>query len=119
MIRLHPDSLDNIPKAQDVFASVTPNTIKGQVGIGGDWMVTTWKGACDALAKIAKPTLIITGTGYNIYVLTVNSIIIAEKIQGSWLIQINDAGHAVMSQYPDKISKVLQTFLSIKPPTTK
>ena len=31
---------------------------------------------------------------------------------GAWLIQIENAGHAGMSQYPDKINKILQTFLS-------
>ena len=29
-----------------------------------------------------------------------------------WLIQIKDAGHAVMVQYPDESGKILQTFLS-------
>lgn len=42
----------------------------------------------------------------------VNSIKIVEKIPGAWLIQIKDAGHAVMGQYPDKINRVLETFLS-------
>jgi pimeloyl-ACP methyl ester carboxylesterase len=52
--------------------------------------------------------LLITGTGteYNAYVPLTNSLIIAEKIPGVWLVQIKDAGHAVMSQYPDKINKV-------------
>ena len=40
----------------------------------------------------------------------VNSLIIAGKIPGAWLVQIKDAGHAV--QYPDKVNRVLQTFLS-------
>ena len=31
---------------------------------------------------------------------------------GAWLIQIKDAGHQLMSQYPDEINRVLQTFLS-------
>jgi pimeloyl-ACP methyl ester carboxylesterase len=41
-----------------------------------------------------------------------NSLILAGKIPGAWLAQIKDAGHAGMGQYPDKINKVLQTFLS-------
>ena len=41
-----------------------------------------------------------------------NSLIIAAKIPGSWLVHIKDAGHALMSQYPNKFNKVLQTFLS-------
>jgi pimeloyl-ACP methyl ester carboxylesterase len=31
---------------------------------------------------------------------------------GAWLIQIKDAGHLLMLQYPDKFNKVLQAFLS-------
>ena len=42
-----------------------------------------------------------------------NALVIAGKIPGAWLVQIKDAGHAVMDQYPDEISKILQTFLSI------
>ena len=41
-----------------------------------------------------------------------NSLIIAEKIPGAWLVQIKDAGHAVMNQYPEEIGKILNTFLS-------
>jgi pimeloyl-ACP methyl ester carboxylesterase len=43
---------------------------------------------------------------------TKNSLIIAEKIPGSWLVQIKDAGHTVPNQYPEEINKILQTFLS-------
>jgi pimeloyl-ACP methyl ester carboxylesterase len=57
--------------------------------------------------------LVITGTDDNLYLPHANSLILAGKIPGAWLIQIEDAGHAVMGQYPDKINKVLQTFLSI------
>jgi pimeloyl-ACP methyl ester carboxylesterase len=69
--------------------------------------------ACDELAKLAKPTLVITGTDDNNYMPNANALVIAGKIPGAWLVQIKDAGHAVMDQYPDEISKILQTFLSI------
>ena len=69
-------------------------------------------GACDELAKIAKPTLVITGTDDNFYEPHANSLIIAGKIPGASLVQIKDAGHVVPNQYPDKINKGLQTFLS-------
>ena len=111
-LKLHPDSLQNIPKAEDMFAGVPPNTIKGQFSAGKDWMATNWNGVCNELAKIAKPTLVITGTDDNSYTPHANSLIIAGKIPGAWLIQIKDAGHAVISQYPDEINRVLQTFLS-------
>jgi pimeloyl-ACP methyl ester carboxylesterase len=57
------------------------------------------------------PTLIITGTN-DTNVPTQNSLIIAGKIPGAWLIQIKDTGHSLPGQYPDKMNKILQTFLS-------
>jgi pimeloyl-ACP methyl ester carboxylesterase len=111
-LKLHPDSLQNIPRAEDVFAGVPPNTIKGQFSAGEDWMATNWNGICNELAKIAKPTLVITGTDDNSYTPHANSLIIAGKIPGAWLVQIKDSGHAVISQYPDIINRVLETFLS-------
>lgn len=40
-----------------------------------------------------------------------NSLTIAQKIPGAWLVQIRDAGHGLMYQFPDKFSKVVSTFL--------
>jgi pimeloyl-ACP methyl ester carboxylesterase len=56
--------------------------------------------------------LVITGTDDDFYQPHVNSLKIVEKIPGAWLVQLKDAGHAVMDQYPDEVGKVLQTFLS-------
>ena len=53
-----------------------------------------------------------TGTDDNPFAPHENSLVLAGKIPGAWLVQIKDAGHAIMDQYPDKISKILQTFLS-------
>jgi pimeloyl-ACP methyl ester carboxylesterase len=111
-IRLHPEAVENFPTTKEVFSSVSPNTLMGQYNAGISWEASDWSGACDELAKIAKPTLIITGTDDNAYLPHVNSLILAEKIPGFWLIQIKDAGHAVMAQYPDEINRILQTFLS-------
>jgi hypothetical protein len=38
---------------------------------------------------------------------------VAEKIPGAWLVQIRDAGHGLMFQYPQQSTKVLETFLSV------
>lgn len=61
---------------------------------------------------LRKPTLVVAGTDDNLYVPQANALVIAGKIPGAWLVQIKEAGHAVMDQYPDEISKILQTFLS-------
>jgi hypothetical protein len=55
--------------------------------------------------------LVITGTDDNMYVLHVNSLKIGEKIPGAWLVQIKNAGDAVMDQYPEEVGKILNTFL--------
>jgi pimeloyl-ACP methyl ester carboxylesterase len=65
-----------------------------------------------AIEAIMASTRVIAGTDDNFYVPHANALVIAGKIPGAWLVQIKDAGHAVMDQYPDKINEVLQTFLS-------
>lgn len=113
-IRLHPESLD-IPAnmtIQQMKPGLPPDTMNNQNNVGHSWTATNWSGACDELAKIAKPTLVIAGTDDNLYVPHANALIIAGKIPGAWLVQIKDAGHAVMDQYPAEIAKIVDTFLS-------
>ena len=43
--------------------------------------------------------------------LPINSVRLAQKISGAWLIQIKDAGHGLMYQYPIIFSKIIQLFL--------
>lgn len=113
-IRLHPESLD-IPgnmTFQQMKPGLPPDTMNNQNNVGHSWTATNWSGACDELAKIAKPTLVIAGTDDNLYVPHANALIIAGKIPGAWLVQIKDAGHAVMDQYPAEIAKIVNIFLS-------
>jgi pimeloyl-ACP methyl ester carboxylesterase len=115
-IRLHPESVD-IPTNMTLSQSkpgLTLDAMKNQMNVGFAWEATNWNGVCDELAKITKPTLVITGIDDNSYMPHANALVIAGKIPGAWLIQIKDAGHAVMDQYPDEISKILQTFLSTR-----
>src|ERR671921_57648 len=112
-LRLHPESLD-IPENmtfQQMKPGLTPETMKNQANLG-IWEETNWSGACDELAKLAKPTLVITGADDNNYMPHENALVLAGKIPGAWLVQIKDAGHAVMDQYPAEIGKIVNTFLS-------
>jgi|SRR5215216_3414603 pimeloyl-ACP methyl ester carboxylesterase len=111
-VRLHPESLENVPEGQGFFSTISPEAQEGQANIGLRWEATNWNGVCDELAKVAKPTLVITGTDDNYYNPHQNSLVIAGKVPGAWLVQIENAGHAVMDQYPDEINRILQTFLS-------
>ena len=115
-IRLHPDSVnipENITSLQQLKPGLPPEVANNQNNVGKHWEDNpNWSGTCDELAKLAKPTLVITGTDDNQYQPHVNSLKIVEKIPGAWLVQIKDAGHAVMDQYPEEIGRLLSTFLS-------
>src|SRR6476620_3577519 len=113
-VKLHPESVDipaNTTSLQQLKPGLTPEIANKQKNLG-IWENTNWSGACDEEAKLAKPTLVITGTDDNDYMPHGNALILASKIPGAWLIQIKDAGHAVMNQYPEEIAKIVNTFLS-------
>jgi pimeloyl-ACP methyl ester carboxylesterase len=119
-IKLHPESLEgfeNITTFQQLKPAVNPEMVNNQNNLGKHWEDNpNWSGACDELAKLAKPTLAITGTDDNFYAPHVNSLKIVEKIPGAWLVQIKDASHAVPNQYPAEIGKIVNTFLSTSSP---
>jgi pimeloyl-ACP methyl ester carboxylesterase len=111
-MKLHPNYTETIPtNPKDLLSDITPNAFMQQFNAVLNWYASNWSGVCSQLLNISKPTLIITGTD-DISVPAVNSLILAQKIPEAWLVQIQGAGHALMSQYPDEFNKVLQTFLS-------
>ena len=118
-VKLHPESVDlpaNTTSLQQLKPGLPPEIANNQNNVGHAWTATNWSGACDELAKLAKPTLVIAGTDDNYYVPHGNALVLAGKIPGAWLVQIKDAGHAVMNQYPAEIGKILNTFLSTTSP---
>jgi pimeloyl-ACP methyl ester carboxylesterase len=119
-IRLHPESLDipaNITSLQQLKPGLPPEVANNQNNVGKHWEDNpNWSGACVELAKLAKPTLVITGTDDDKYQPYVNSLKIVERIPGAWLVQIKNAGHAVMDQYPEEMGKIMNTFLSTTTP---
>jgi pimeloyl-ACP methyl ester carboxylesterase len=108
-IKEHPDYLESFPKSAEIIPSAT---LVKQFNAVENWLDTNWSGVCSQLSNISKPTLIITGTE-DIAVPAANSIILAQKIPGAWLVQIKGAGHGLMYQYPEEFSSVLLTFLSV------
>jgi pimeloyl-ACP methyl ester carboxylesterase len=83
----------------------TMENIQHQAEVGANW-----KGTCDILSSITKPTLIITGTD-DVTSPPTNSLLLAQKIPGAWLVQIQGGGHGAMYQYPDIFSRIVLTFL--------
>ena len=72
-----------------------------------------WSGNCQLLDNIASPTLAIVGTD-DYFTPAANSINIVEKVPGAWLVQIKDAGHGLMYQYPEIFNEAVLSFLSIQ-----
>ncbi|WP_458719409.1 alpha/beta fold hydrolase [Candidatus Nitrosocosmicus sp. R] len=113
-VKLHPESAD-IPENMTLAAAkpgLSPEAVNNQMNAGFAWEATNWNGVCDDLAKIDKPLLTITGTDDNEYVPHENSLVIANKVPGAWVVQIKDAGHAVPDQYPEEVGNIIETFLS-------
>ena len=77
MGQAHPESLEgfeNITSLQQLKPGLPPEIANNQNNVGHAWTATNWSGACDALAKIAKPTLVIAGTDDNYYVPTMEML---------------------------------------------
>ncbi|HEY1247711.1 MAG TPA: alpha/beta hydrolase [Nitrososphaera sp.] len=106
-IKSHPNNLALPPSAE-----IVPNDTKIQQDkVVKEWFATNWSGVCDQLSNVTIPTLLVTGTE-DVAVPANNSLIIAQKIPGAWLVQFREAGHGLMYQYPEQLSTVLQTFLT-------
>ena len=98
----NPDSIQHLPM---ITGKIPIETLKKQTGA-----IINWVGTCDRLNKISNPTLVVVGTK-DVITVPANSLMIAEKIPGAWLIQIQGGGHALMFQYPEEFSRVILTFL--------
>jgi pimeloyl-ACP methyl ester carboxylesterase len=104
-VKSHPNV--TIPQSKEI---VIPSTLKQQFNLVKDWFAINRSGVCSQLPKISIPTLVITGTE-DVSVPSANSLIIVQKIPGSWLVQIKGGGHGLMYQYPEQFSKIVRTFL--------
>jgi pimeloyl-ACP methyl ester carboxylesterase len=106
-IEQNPNFLESIPKTSEIVPSTT---LKKQFEINERWLSKNWSGVCNQLTKINNPTLIITGTE-DVAIPPSNSLILAEKIPGAWLVQIREAGHGLMYQFPENFTRIVETFL--------
>jgi pimeloyl-ACP methyl ester carboxylesterase len=98
------------PKYNEKFKNITypPNEILLlQENAMWPWLKS---GVCDKLNSISQNTLVITGTGDRV-IPPENSLVLAEKIPNVKLVQIEEGGHKVMSQFPDRFSSDITTFL--------
>ncbi len=103
-LKLNPNVMDFLPIPKE---SVSPDVIQKQLTA-----LEEWSGNCQKLENITSPTLAIVGTEDE-FTPAENSVMIAEKIPGAWLVQIRDAGHGLMYQYPATFIEIVETFLNV------
>jgi pimeloyl-ACP methyl ester carboxylesterase len=108
-IKDNPSFLEAIPKSSEIILS---STLKKQFELNEGWLSKNWTRVCDQLKNMTKPALIISGTE-DIAVPSANSVVLVDKIPGAWLVQIRDAGHGLIYQYPKAFTDVVKTFLNV------
>ena len=94
----------------EIFASLhLPSTkiLQKQKNAMKNWISTN---TCDRLKDISQDSLVIVGTQDQI-IPPKNSLLLTQKIPGAWLAQFKEGGHALMFQYPESLSSVINTFL--------
>ena len=74
--------------------------------------IATWPGSFDRLGSIESPALVVTGTE-DVIAPPENAFILAQQINGSWLVQFDGAGHGLMYQYPGKLAKIVGDFIEL------
>ncbi len=100
--KAHPDDSTYLPP---VTESITPAVREKQ-----NAAVANWPSIYDKLPSINTPTLIMAGTADEI-VPPANAVLLAEQIEGSWLVRFRDGGHGMMFQFPLQMADVVITFL--------
>ena len=99
----NPDFMQHFPRPTETSS---PESVDRQAQAMG-----TWAGSYDRLPQVASPTLVVTGM-QDILTPPENSMIIVERIPGSWLARFEGAGHGLMYQYPERFSGVVLAFLA-------
>ncbi|HEX7207965.1 MAG TPA: alpha/beta hydrolase [Nitrososphaeraceae archaeon] len=74
--------------------------------------IVGWNGMYNSSSVITQPTLVLMGTE-DVITTPKAALSLVEKIPLVSLVQVKDAGHGWMYQYPEKFTKVVQTFLEI------
>ncbi|MBN2734630.1 MAG: alpha/beta hydrolase [Methanomicrobiaceae archaeon] len=72
--------------------------------------MASWNGTYSRLSEIKSPTLLLTGAE-DVLTPPANSFVLGEKIPGAWIIQVQNSGHGLMYQYPEKFERIIAFFL--------
>jgi pimeloyl-ACP methyl ester carboxylesterase len=88
-----------------------PRHVASQDAARRQWKaVTSWRGAWDRLPELRAPTLIVTGDE-DAVTPPENSLHLAGRIPGSWLVRLEGGGHGVLYQMPRRVAQIVHVFL--------
>jgi len=74
--------------------------------------ISLWPGTYDRLDRIKAPTLIVAGME-DVIIPPENSLILANRINDSWLVRLENAGHGLVIQYPDRLARIVADFIEL------
>lgn len=100
----NPDYINQFPLLKSTVSKETAQK-QAQAIVG-------WKGMYNSPSLITQPTLVLMGTE-DIITTPKAALSLVEKIPLVSLVQVKDAGHGWMYQYPEKFTKIVKTFLEI------
>lgn len=108
----HPDYYNQFIHSNDNRSNQTaetssPENLKRQTAA-----VYQWPGTYDRLDRIMAPTLIITGMD-DLIIPPENSLILANRINGSWLIRLENSGHGLFGEYPSELARIVAEFIEM------
>jgi len=103
-LQKYPDYINHFPLLK---GTISLETVQKQAQA-----IIKWNGIYNSPSQIVQPTLVLVGTK-DIITTPKAALSLVEKIPLVSLVQIKDAGHGWMYQFPEKFSKVIQTFLDI------
>ena len=102
-LRKHPDPRTFFP----IPTEISP----GESYIRQAEAISSWNGTYSRLPGIRSPTLVLTGVE-DVISVPENAFILAERIPGTWVIQVPGGGHGMMYQFPDEFDRIVTFFLN-------
>lgn len=98
----NPDVYSRLPSPA---VPATPEAINRQREALGKW-----QGTGDRLSAMGKDVLLVVGEDDDITPVS-QSLLMAEKIEGAWLVRFKGAGHWLMYQSPEELASAVDLFL--------
>lgn len=74
--------------------------------------VQIWPGSYDRLDRIKAPTMVAAGME-DLIIPPGNSLILANMINGSWLIRLENGGHGFVIQFPGRVARIVTDFIEM------